>query len=135
MIVLNTGTSIFQTSIHQFETKDGVKTTIPHRAKNVRLILGANDIPDADWEEAKKLAVVQHLMSEGTFVEQDNRSLNKRPEKLAVALIKKTFDPDLLAKWHEDDARPEIRKAISAQLKECTLTDEDRKKLRGEKEE
>jgi hypothetical protein len=130
MIVLNKGTSIFSQGVRG----DVTKAQPDGRVVNVQFMLGANEVKDDDWAKCKEHGVVQYLVGQGTLVEQDSRPLSKRSEKLAVALVSQTFDPDLLAKWHEDDARPVVRKAIADQMKTCTLTDEDRKALTGDKD-
>ena len=131
MIVLNKGTSIFSQGLRGTPTTARPEGVTDH----VQFMVGANEVDDEKWEKCKGNAIVQHMLSEGTLVEQDSRPLSKRSEKLALALVKQTFDPELLAKWHEDDQRPGVRKAISEQLKECTLSDDDRKKLNGEEDE
>jgi hypothetical protein len=136
MIVRSKLPGIFTQGLHLFKMgKDGNKEAIPNKMKNVRFMPGVNEIADADWEECKTHKVVQHHTEKGDLIEQDNRPIQKRSEKLAVTLVKDTFDVELLTKWHEDDSRPEVRKAISVQLKECTLSDEDRKMLKGEQPE
>lgn len=136
MIVLNKGTSIFSQGLHVFEKdKDGKAVAVAHKMKSVRFMLGANEVSDDDWEQCKKYEIVQHLLGKGDLVEQDSRPISKRPEKLAIALVRGTYDADLLARWHEDDKRPAVQKAISDQIKECTLSDEDRAALKGEKDD
>lgn len=41
-----------------------------------------------------------------------------RDDKAAIALVKETFQPDLLNRWLDEEKRPKVEKAIQAQLDE-----------------
>jgi hypothetical protein len=131
MLVLNKMAHIITQGIHVFQQdKEGAQVAVPNKMKKVVLKPGANEVDDALWEKCKKSKIVAFYVENGDLVEQDSRPLSKRPESSACALVKQTWDPEMLARWHQDDERPAVRKAISDQIKQCTLTDEDRKKLK-----
>lgn len=79
------------------------------------LIPGYNQISDDRWDEIssspKWKAPVEALIESGQIVVSDAR------KKLTIAVVKKTYDEDLLKSWEEDSAnKGPLRGAIKEQL-------------------
>lgn len=133
MLLLNDTTQVFQVPVQdvvQSKGEDGKAREIPQPAKRtIQLVPGVNTVADEDMDRIGRLFLVKHHLREGTFKEIDGDArLSKRSAKEAVDLVRKTYDPGLLAKWREDDKRPQVQDAIGQQFKEITPTRAEDKK-------
>jgi hypothetical protein len=89
--------------------------------ERLQLVSGINQVDQELWEQAKKIAVVQTYLSDGTLKEPratrtEEANLKGVAASEAMRLIKETFDPRTLARWAEGEKRAPIAKAIEAQL-------------------
>ena len=92
----------------------------------LRLVPGANDVADKDWDQIKGHKKVKKLMSEGKIklmakVESDDAqsSLSKIEDVgSCVKIVAETFDTNLLEKWKLSETRPPVVQALAKQLKD-----------------
>lgn len=109
-----------------------------YRAAGIRFLPGNNRIDAEAWEKAQELAGVRHRIHEKILVETKGDETPaedfvppagaEKPEKAtrdgldgfnakdAVAKVKNTIDPSLLAYWAETEGRKTVLEAITAQL-------------------
>lgn len=89
------------------------------------LLPGNNEVPDADWEDAKKHPLLKHYIADGSLVEitkpeKDNKKSREGlaqydlPE--AIKIVKGTYDKVLLNKWLMMDGRDGLVTEINKQL-------------------
>lgn len=80
---------------------------------------GNNDVEDAVWERWRKHEIVGHHLKAKRLV-MVKRSLKDlsslKTDEAAVAVVKETFDPELLKSWLASEKRGAVQKAVSEQL-------------------
>ncbi len=108
------------------------QTGITMHRNEFTLFPGVNEVAAEQWEEAKKLNSINLQIDEGDFVEQGINPITARTVDNAKTLIKQTYNKELLEKWLVEDTRDSVKSAVSQQLKSITLTDDEKKKARGE---
>lgn len=102
----------------------------------IRLVSGVNQVDEEAWEAAKKIAVVQTYLNEGTLREPskaktEGDTLKGVSSHESLTLIKETFDPRILARWEEGEKRPPVLKAIEEQrqaIEKATRPKDDKAK-------
>ncbi len=87
----------------------------------INLLPGINRIPDKQWDELAKsqkwAKPIKGLIEDGIIIVKDAR------EKITVALVNKTFDPELLDEWMETAKGP-LLGAIRKQLEALKIEEE-----------
>lgn len=96
-----------------------------HDAYGVRFIPGVNDVSPDGWALCKKDSEIAKLLEDGVFEEfeeskEASKDLSTFVEKKAIALVKETYDLDLLKAWKETELRAKVFKAIESQILEMT---------------
>lgn len=78
---------------------------------------GANEVPGEVWEKLRNHKVIKaHLEAQPPrLIADEKESLKDISTERAVAIVKDTFNKDLLAKWREQDIPDVVRAAIVAQ--------------------
>lgn len=93
-----------------------------HFVGDLKLLPGANEVPDEKWAEvegwckahleAGRLRVVKRDTQEG--------SLKGLAPRVAIELVKNTYDRSLLDRWGVQEPRAAVRTAIAAQVNMLT---------------
>lgn len=92
---------------------------------SVRFMPGVNDISRKDWEKVKDLPKVKELMQEEVIslvlkeepeAGGESGILDLKPQE-AAAVIKKTFDLEVLEDWKSKDSRKAVLKSLDHQIK------------------
>jgi hypothetical protein len=86
------------------------------RVKNYRLLPGYNQIED-EFSTSVLETIKEYLESGRLKVEEENSLEKIKPDSLAKKIVESTFNVDTLKKYYEVEIRPEIRVAISEQIK------------------
>ncbi len=101
-----------------------------------RIVLkpGVNDVDPKAWAAWRETAVMKHYLEEGKIVEPNAEAeAEKEPEvktlkglnvKESIALVKATFDQELLGKWIEAEQRENVLKAMEKQLEAIAIKTE-----------
>lgn len=112
---------------------------------SIRLLPGLNEVPAAQWKEAKEHPIIAHQIKVGVFEEvitpeepeapkgtpQSEIRLVSLAEDKAVELVHQVLDRELLLKWKADETRPDALKAIEEQLKLLELSEAEKTKVMG----
>lgn len=96
-----------------------------------RIVLkpGVNDVDPKAWASWRETKVMAHYLEEGKIVEPKDAA-EKEPEvktlkglnvKDSIALVKATFDQELLGKWIEAEQRENVLKAMEKQLEAIAI--------------
>lgn len=117
----------------------------------VRLMPGVNDVSDKDFTKIKKskpkgadgpswlellrgtvndrgLPTLQVIDEGAGSSKTGSKSLEDMTAVEAIALVKETFDRDLLNTWAEGESRKTVTDAIDAQLDAIKLTEDEKPK-------
>jgi hypothetical protein len=87
--------------------------------QSFRLLPGINQIPEAQWSEAKKLPAVKDHLKKKNFEEigaTKMPGLRGYTVEAAVELVEETLDRDLLRQWKGDETREPVIAAIEVQI-------------------
>jgi hypothetical protein len=105
--------------------------SLPNKApRNIVFKVGINKVENEVWAELVKIQLIKSAIDAGELVvtvendDEDVVSLKELTQNKAMAVVKATFDIELLKKWQENESRVIINKAIDSQLKLMDLSPE-----------
>jgi hypothetical protein len=95
------------------------KPNVKYFGDDLRLLPGANDVPDVVWSAVKarfpkaaEWLTPSLKYPRGEVTEQVGDSLADLPELRACEIVLETADPGLLAKWRATETRPKVLAAF-----------------------
>lgn len=112
----------------------------------ITLMPGNNVVPAKAWAGAQRIKLVQHYLEDGacegdrcTFEEicdlpGDGKSLARLELKQALALIKGTFNRELLKAWKAGDTRGEVRSAVDEKIDSLEIKPREQPKKQSPKD-
>lgn len=112
------------------------RVALPSKAGNewIKLMPGANDVPDKDWEKIKDHPHVKQKIEDGEIeiLKTGVDSLSEIQPAKAVEIVKDTLDYGLLKKWEANESRKKVSEAISLQIQKLTTSDKVSKENKNE---
>jgi hypothetical protein len=103
-----------------------------HVGESLTFLPGINNVDAVEWEKALQLPAFKALVDDGTFEVLEakgqpvmSEDISKMTQKSAIDVVKATVTAELLHTWAKGEKRPDVAKAIAAQLKAIDPTEKE----------